>query len=341
MTSGAPMSNTLTQHATHLAGKPVAPFDARAPFDSAAFVPRLALDWEAHVDGLEMNDLLSELLRRPGVANLEGLVFGVWDFLDSIDSSAIIGGLVAARDRLPALRSLFVGDIVESEQELAWIAQGDLTPLFKAFPRLQELHVRGSAGLALGSGASPISHTKLERLVIESAGLSRDVVTAILAADLPALTHLELWLGSEAQGSTASLDDFTALFSGELFPALRSLALKNSETADGLAAAIAEAPVLAHLKKLDLSLGTLSDAGAEALIASPAARLLEDIDLRKSYLSPEMIRRLHGLTPVIVDVRGSRFGKDDGERRPSTVPGPRSREDIELPLARFRSARRA
>ena len=57
--------STLTEHASHLLGKPVAPFDARAPFDFATTVPRLALDWEAHVDGLGMGDLVTELLRRP------------------------------------------------------------------------------------------------------------------------------------------------------------------------------------------------------------------------------------------------------------------------------------
>jgi hypothetical protein len=332
---------SLTEHATHLAGKPVALFDGRAPFDAAAMVPRLALDWEAHVDGLAMDDLFGELLRRPDASKLEGLVFGVWDFLDSIDSSSLVGGLVAARDRLPALRALFVGDIVESEQELAWIAQGNLSPVFRAFPRLEELRVRGSTGLALAHEDAPIAHARLQSLIVESAGLSREVVRSVLAAELPALTHLELWLGSEAQGATASLDDFAALVAGDLFPSLRSLALKNAETADGLAAAIAGAPLLERLDKLDLSLGTLSDEGAEALLASPAVRQLRDLDVRKSYLSSEMVKRLHTLNPVIVDVRGSRFGKDDGERRPSTVPGAKAREAIELPLARFRSARRA
>jgi hypothetical protein len=116
--------------------------------------------------------------------------------------------------------------------------------------------------------------------------------------------------------------------------------LRNAENADALAAAIATAPILSRLKKLDLSLGTLSDTGAEALLASPAVAQLEDLDVRKSYISPEIIKRFHALVPVIVDIRGSRFGKEEGAPRPSTIPPKR---EFELPLARMRrkSRRRA
>lgn len=328
---------SLTEHVSQLVGKPVAPFDGRAPFDLRARVPRLAIDWDSHVDGLGMSELVAELLRRPDVPLVEGLVFGVWDFISATDASAIVAPLVAAKDRLPALRSIFLGDILESEQELAWIKQGDASSLFAAFPALEELRVRGSAGLRLAGDGAPVRHAHLQTLIVESAGLSRELVRSVVEGELPALRHLELWLGSEQDGGTASIDDLAPLLEGRGFPALESLALRGSETADALAGAVANAPVLKRLKKLDLSLGTLSDDGAESLLASEAVRLLVDLDLRKSYLSPEMVKRLHALTPVIVDVRGSRFGKEDGERRPSTAP-PRH-VTVDLPLARLKARR--
>lgn len=329
--------SSLTEHATHLLGKPIALFDARGRFDLGANVPRLALDWEAHVDGLGMGDLVAELMRRPDVDRLEGLVFGVWDFIAAVNSSVIVDALVAAKDRLPKLRALFLGDIIEGEQELPWIAQSNLAPLFAAFPRLEELRVRGSSGLSFGAPGTPLRHGALRTLVVESAGLSRDVVHSLLEADFPELRHLELWLGSEHEGATVSIDDFSALFAGDRFPKLETLALCNAETADALAAAIADAPILSRIKKLDLSLGTLSDEGAQALIASERVRKLVDLDVRKSFLSPEVIKQFHSLSPVIVDVRGSRFGKEEGERRPSTAPP--KRPHIELPLARLRQRR--
>lgn len=334
--------STLTEHATHLLGKPIAPFDARAPFDFATTVPRLALDWEAQVDGLGMGELVAELLRRPDVSRAEALVFGVWDFIAQVNSSVIVDALVAAKDRLPKLRALFVGDIVEGEQEMPWIAQSDLAPILASYPKLEELHVRGSSGLAFAGGAlgsASLAHASLRSLIIESAGLSREVVAAVLAGDFPELRHLELWLGSEQEGATVSIDDFAPLFAGERFPKLETLALCNAETADALAAAVASAPILDRIKKLDLSLGTLSDDGAQALLASERVRKLVDLDVRKSFISPDVIKQFHALSPVIVDVRGSRFGKEDGERRPSTAPPKRA--PIDLPLARLRQRRRA
>ena len=330
-------SMSLTEHLSELVGKPVAAFDGRAPFDLRAKVPRLSIDWDSHVDGLGMSDLVGELLRRPDVASVEGLVFGVWDFISAADASAIVAPLCAAKDRLPALRAIFLGDILESEQELAWIKQGDVAPLFAAFPKLTELRVRGSAGLRLAPPGDVVRHSTLTSLVVESAGLSRELVAAVVGGDMPALRHLELWLGSEQDGGTSSIDDLAPLLEGRAFPALESLALKGSETADALAAAVASAPILARLKKLDLSLGTLSDEGAEPLLASEAVRRLHDLDLRKSFLSPEIIKRFHALTPVIVDVRGSRFGKEEGDRRPSTAPA--RNVSVDLPLARLKARR--
>ena len=325
----------FTEHVPQFAGKPVASFNGAEPFAFATHVPRLALDWEAHVDGLGMADLLAELLRQPEAGELDGIVFGAWDFLGAVNASVIVDALAQARaTRLPKLRAVFLGDILDSEQELPWIAQSDVTPLLAAFPGLEELHVRGSAGLAFGG----TRHAELRRLVIESAGLSGDVVRAVLEAELPALEHLELWLGSEDQGASVTMDLLEPLFEGRLFPKLTTLALKNAETADLLAASIAKAPLVERLQRVDLSLGTLSDEGAEALLASEPIRRIYELDLRKSFLSPEMIKRLHTTQPVIVDVRGSRFGKEEeGGRRPGTVP---PRQKFELPLRQLGARRR-
>jgi hypothetical protein len=59
-------------------------------------------------------------------------------------------------------------------------------------------------------------------------------------------------------------------------------------------------------------MGTLSDVGAEALLASPAIRNLKHLNLRHHYLSPEMMKRVRDLgIPVHV---GERRDGEDGER---------------------------
>jgi hypothetical protein len=52
---------------------------------------------------------------------------------------------------------------------------------------------------------------------------------------------------------------------------------------------------------LDLSLGTLSDAGAAALLSNPAIARLKKLDLHHHYCAPKMVAKLKAL-PIEVDV---------------------------------------
>jgi Leucine Rich repeat len=67
------------------------------------------------------------------------------------------------------------------------------------------------------------------------------------------------------------------ILSGALFPRLTSLALRDCEWVDDLAVALSQAPILARIKSLDLSLGNLGDRGAFALAGAPAAARLDSI----------------------------------------------------------------
>jgi hypothetical protein len=63
-------------------------------------------------------------------------------------------------------------------------------------------------------------------------------------------------------------------------PRLRHLALCNSVIGDEIAAAAAAAPVVARLEVLGLSMGTLGDAGAEALLGGQPLTHLTKLDLQ-------------------------------------------------------------
>ena len=118
---------------------------------------------------------------------------------------------------------------------------------------------------------------------------------SIAAADLPELEHLEIWLGTPDYGGDSRPEDLAGILDGQRFPKLVTLALRNCEWADELAAVVAKAPILSRIKRLDLSLGTLTDAGMDALVASPAVGKLEHVDIHHHYVSEAAVARLTAL----------------------------------------------
>jgi hypothetical protein len=227
------------------------------------------------------------------------------------EATAVVKALVAAADQLPALTRLFFGDVTMEESEISWIKQTEVGKLLMAYPRLEHFGVRGGTDLSF---QKLTRHDALKSLIVETGGLSRKVVQQILAADLPALEHLELWLGAAEYGADTTVADLQPLLTGDRFPNLRYLGLRDSEIADELAVALAHSPLLARIKILDLSLGTLGDVGAEALLNSPAVAGLEKLDLHHHYCSKKMMKRLKAL-PIPVDAsdRQEADEEDEGE----------------------------
>ena len=79
---------------------------------------------------------------------------------------------------------------------------------------------------------------------------------AIGESDLPALAHLELWLGTDNYGGDVTVEDLSAdPVRRARCPRLTYLGLRDAEIADQVADALAGAPVVARLSTLDLSLG--------------------------------------------------------------------------------------
>jgi predicted DNA-binding WGR domain protein len=243
------------------------------------------------VSGEGTVDPLETLLADPAAGLVQALVIGCCFGEEGDDSEEVVEALVSARDRLPNLRALFLGDITYHENELSWINQSDLTGLLKAFPRLEHFRARGGGSLALRK----FEHQRLKSLAFEASNLPREVVRAVGASSLPALEHLELWLGTRSYGADTTVADLKGVLAGKGTPALRYLGLRNSEIADGIAAALAKSPLLGRLRVLDLSLGTLGDRGAEALLASPALARLEKLDIHHHYVSPALVQRLEAL----------------------------------------------
>ena len=249
-------------------------------------------------------EVVTTYLADPRAATIKALVFGMpGESGESFET--IIGILVDHAAKLPALRGIFLGDIVQEENEMSWIEQGDVGRILAAFPKLEELRVRGQSSLQL----SPCANESLKRLTIETGGMPTDVLHNLARCSFPNLEHLELWLGDDGYGWEGDVDDVLPVIEPALFPKLKSLGICNSMIADEFAAVVANAPVLGQLEVLDLSLGTMTDAGAEALIASEKVRNLKSLNLHRNYLTDATIARLHGLGPK-VDAGGQE--KPDG-----------------------------
>jgi hypothetical protein len=303
---------TIAANLTTFAGRPVQDWQPDAgPIDPAVFY-RVSLTYDESEGGELWSDRFAELLDHPGAGALEGIVVGAWGQMFDNQAAAVrvVEALVAARDRLPRLRAIFFGDITYEECEISWIQNTDVSPLFDAYPALEHFAVRGANGLRLGA----LRHDRLRSLAVQSGGLDIAITREITAAELPALDHLELWLGTADYGGTTTLEDLAPILSGARFPRLTYLGLRDSEIADAIAAAVANAPVLDRLRILDLSLGTLGDEGAAALLANPALARLEKLDIHYHYCSPQMVERLQALG-IEVDASDPQNESDyDGDR---------------------------
>lgn len=269
----------------HLPWRPLYDVEVVTRFDTHAW------HLSAVDSGGDVATLLADLADSPGADGVHALVIGDWG--SPIGSGPPIAELVAAADRLPNLRALFIGDMEPGQCEISWIHQDDVAPLLHAYPRLEVLQIRGSNQLRV----TPLRHDALRELVIESGGLPGEAVRDVAGCDLPMLEHLELWLGTDDYGGDSTVDDLAPILAGERFPRLTTLALRDAEIADQIAEALASAPVVARLSTLDLSLGVLSDRGAEALLAGQPLTHLKRLDLHHHYLSEAVSAQLVAALP--------------------------------------------
>jgi hypothetical protein len=289
------------EHVTTFAGRPVVDVEPGEPLpdvDGPVAWRFSVWDFEDEEDGP------SELFRESFDSfvaehgdQIEVLVIGAWGY--AAFNHAPIEQICELAPRLPRLRALFLGDQTSEECEVSWMKVGNVSPVLKAYPGLEILRVRGGAELSF----VPVKHGALRELAFETGGLPGAVVRAVLDCDLPELTDLELWLGTENYGGDTGLADLGPLLDGTALRSVVRLGLRNAEIGDRLAAALATAPIVARLETLDLSMGTLGDTGADALLAGQSLTHLRRLDLHHHYLSVETAERVLAALPgVAVDV---------------------------------------
>ncbi|MFD7608939.1 STM4015 family protein [Streptomyces mirabilis] len=285
---------TIGSHLEEFHGLPAFTFPDTddTPTDASSLPAPDSVAWRIAVDSYEAEEQWEEafarFLKAVDTQQVRALIVGAWSDVYDTGPDEVIGALVAARDRLPTLRGLFLGDIVMEECEISWIVQGDVAPLLEAFPGLEEFAVRGGNQLAFPA----VRHERLRKLTVESGGIPVAAVRGIADSDLPALVDLDLWLGTPEYGGDAEVADLEPFFAGSRLPRLTRLALHNSEIQDAICAALASAPVVARLEVLDVSMGVLTDDGATALLTGQPLTHLKKLDLHHNYLSAALRTRL-------------------------------------------------
>ncbi len=275
--------------------------DAEEPLTPNTYY-RISSDWDSEETWL---DRFAQFLAQPEVSQVAGLSIGFWGETDGDGNGELVNiveAIVGAREKLPRLSAIFVGDMTSEENEISWIPQTDLSPLLTAYPELQHFGVRGSQQLSLGQPKLP----RLKSLTIESGGLPVSLIEEVSNAELPALEHLELYLGSANYGANSTVADLENILhrGPEKWPKLTYLGLRDCEYGDALAEALAAeggAPIVRHIHTLDLSLGTMGDEGVRALAACPAVAQLAKLDIHHHYASDESIALLTALG-IPVDV---------------------------------------
>jgi hypothetical protein len=311
------------EHVTRFADRTVqegtAPGDALQNPSQVAYAFRCDYDEENGID--DLLNAFNTLLDTPGVEQIEALVFGVWDEGTDVctgdaSSQKLVQRLAALHDRLPNLKALFIGDIASDECEISWLVQSDMSPLLQAFPHLEILQVRGGVGLQFVPPENAV-HEHLKALILETGGLSRETVLQVYEWDLPALEHLELWFGSDNYGGDCWEQDLAPILDDLIFPNLTYLGLRNSQFANEMIDRLVRSPLLAGLQVLDLSMGTLTDAGAAKLLECDAIRDLEILNVSESYLSGVMIDQLQslGIQVIASEQREEEDDEDPAYRR--------------------------
>jgi hypothetical protein len=239
------------------------------------------------------------LIKDPKVSEIQALIVEIYPDSFRMTMESIIN----AKDLLPNLKALFVGDgdPYNREYRRSQLYVVDIKPFLEAFPNLQVLQIFGRfCDDSLECGG--FRHENLRTLIIETAHLSRHNLDQIGSIDLPNLEHFELWLGKFGPSPLAVINALTPILSGMTTLKLKYLGLCTGDNTDGLVEEILKVPMIELLAVLDFKMGTMTEKGVDMLINDPNITNLKYLDLFGNFLSMDAISKLQKLPfPVNTD----------------------------------------
>jgi hypothetical protein len=301
---------TFSRNAFYFNKKKVIDFDIEKGIENTELAYRFRTEYDGPEN--EVQNMIKAFLNDPKLGEVDSFVIGHWGPEHDDSPLSIIQLLVDNKAKLQHIKGIFFGDITYEENEVSWIENCNHGPVLAALPNLEFYQVRGGNGLAFGE----LNHSNLKKLVIQTGGLSKSIFAELSKAGLPALEHLELWLGSDNYGFNATPEEVAASYrgaGGNHLPSLKYLGLRNSEIANELAQFIKGDPILDRIEILDFSRGTIDDTGAEALVDNPAIKNLKKLDLHHNFISDEWAAKLEDLG-IKVDLKEREPDADEDDR---------------------------
>jgi len=250
-------------------------------FDRQSLYPNSAVKLSAPLGcGMRMPEQLELLTKFPNFAFLDTLVIGSRMNYSPMALEVSLEKMISLKSNFSGLKHLFIGDI-------SMITQTNYSGFYQHFPQLESFGVRGSRNLTLGKIQLP----KLKHLIIEAAKLQKEMIRDVCSSTLPDLEHIDIWLGSRANGGSIEPADLMPILNGK-FPKLKYLGLKNYDQQDDLMKILKGTTVLRHLEVLDISMSVLTDEGAKALFHNNDLLRLKHINCRHHYISEEWREKL-------------------------------------------------
>lgn len=319
---GDPLGELIALHA---ANKPdeaaafIAAHDLLGPFAdlTAMSVQRLALEWHLGFvksvdigwqirhgkktrDAKQTAEDLTALLALPVMRFVQKLSLGPVPPSDYLSFDRHCEAL-ATGAKPQTLRELVIGDI--AHWDISSTSAGPFAPILNAFPKLQRLTIHAGE-ITIGAFDQ---HDELRELAVETGGDGD--FAALDGAKLPKLEELELWFGTPRFGGAIDLSNVQMLLTGVNVPKLRHLGLMNAAFTDDIVEALVDAPILKQLASLDLSMGTLSDAGVQIMVAHKQRFVhLEHLNLDDNAMTEASQPLVAGLAKHV------EFGSQDPDR---------------------------
>src|SRR5262249_6441777 len=165
-----------------------------------------------------------------------------------------------------------------------------------------------SGSLELGTIEAP----ELRHFEVRTGGLTFANIQSVCAAAWPKLERLILWFCDENYGAEGGVDEIRAILEGKGLAQVKHLGLMNAVFTDDLCQMIHEAKILPQLETLNLSMGTMSDEGAQALAAhAQAFKHLARLDVSDNCMSEEGVALLAGLCREVNTADQRDYGEED------------------------------
>ncbi len=190
--------------------------------------------------------------------------------------------------------------------DISWTHLNTLEPVYARMPNLEHLEII-LGHMNLGT----INLPNLRHFEVWTGGFNSDNMKSVVGAKWPKLETLLLRFGgSEDYGANCTVDDVLPLLDGKSIPNVKHLALANSPFIDRLIPHLAKSPLLKQLTTLDLSLGEMTDEGANAIVAhADAFKHLTQLNVHRNYLTDDACTALTGVV-ASTDIGGQ---EDPGE----------------------------